>query len=57
MWETMANGKLDAWYEYAILAIISIPVWLPVISTLLLIVHRILGSILMFVYANLFRKL
>jgi len=35
MLETLSNGRLDAWWEYAILIIISIPVWLPFLWLLL----------------------
>ncbi len=29
MLETLSNGILDAWWEYAILIIISVPIWSP----------------------------
>ena len=33
--ETLLNGRLDAWYEWAILVVISVPVWAPVLCVLL----------------------
>lgn len=32
MIETLLNGRLDVWWEFAILIIIGLPIWFPILQ-------------------------
>jgi len=50
MIETLLNGKLDAWWEYAFLLIISVYLWLPLIFLIYYITAKILSFFLSIIY-------